>query len=87
MVAYAVLAILWLLEYIRYMAQFVIMVGVSTFYFSTTEERVGKADLYNGLRMALFKHPGSIAFGALIMGIVEVFRWTFIYFLRYVDER
>lgn len=72
---------LWIISWLKYSSNFIIMVTATTHYFNCTQEngRQGEGDLGVAFRMTYMNHTGSIAFGALIIAIVRFIRFVFLY--------
>lgn len=79
---------LWVTAWLGYTSNFIIMVTASTYYFNCTEEngRDGYGDLSTGFSMAYMNHCGSIAFGALIIAIVQFIRIVFYHVAQKAQE-
>jgi choline transporter-like protein 2/4/5 len=76
--------LLWMTAFIIGCAQFILAVGASTWYFSHSGDTGGKGELMTGARWVFRYHLGSIAFGALIIAIVQMIRIIFEYFRKKV---
>ena len=47
------------------------MASVTSYYFSSTKEYPGKANVDKALRLAYMKHAGSIAYGSVLHMITK----------------
>jgi len=73
--------ILWVTAWLEYSSQFVIMVSASSYYFESSANNDGDADVGMGFKFALL-HTGSIAIGAFIIAIVRLIRVLFMYIAK-----
>ena len=65
---------IWILTFIKELTQFVCFVSASTFYFSSSKDKEGSAEVFTGIKLAHFKHCGSLALGGLIHTIMAILR-------------
>jgi hypothetical protein len=68
------IGIIWVYFWICDQAGFVSMVSASTYYFSSSQESEGSAQVLTGLKYTYFKHNGSLAFGALVHTIITIIK-------------
>ena len=52
------------------------IVGVSTFYFNSNEEKIGDVELCYGFSLAYLTHAGSVAMGAFLNPVVAIIKLT-----------
>ena len=71
---YNMFGTLWILFYIVYLCEYIIICGACHWYFSFKTEEQGKADFYRGFCWGIWKNAGSVAFAALISAIVAFIR-------------
>ena len=50
------------------------IVGVSTFYFNSNEEKIGDVELCYGFNLAYFTHVGSVAMGVFLDPVVAIIK-------------
>jgi hypothetical protein len=72
--AFVIFGSLWLLKFIHDQTIFCTMYSAATFYFSSSANSTGSAEVTTGVRLGYFKHGGSIALGSLIINVLEVLR-------------
>lgn len=65
---------LWILKFLNDQVVFVTMVGASSFYFSSSRDGDGTGEVMRGIKYATWYHSGSIAFGSLIMTIINLLK-------------
>ena len=53
---------------------FIVMVSGCSYYFDSSKDKEGDADVGMGVKMAWVNHIGSIAFGSFIIALVEFIR-------------
>lgn len=80
---YFLFALFWVSAFIIGCAQFIIAAACSTWYFSHTADTEGKGSLREGLRWVFRYHLGSLAFGSLIIAIVQFIRFIFEYYRQF----
>jgi hypothetical protein len=68
------IGILWLVNFIREKTNFICMVSVATYYFSSNRQAEGSANVMKGFNLAYTKHAGSLALGALVHVIIQMIR-------------
>jgi choline transporter-like protein 2/4/5 len=73
----------WVFEFIQAVFDYVIIVGVCTWYFSSTNDTSGDFSLTTGFKWALGKNSGSLAFGSFILAVIWIIRVIF----EYVDSK
>jgi hypothetical protein len=66
--------ILWICAFIRAKTSFIAMVAATTYYFDSNENKEGDADVNIGFKFAYMYHAGSLAFGSLIIAIIQFLR-------------
>jgi hypothetical protein len=80
---YYLFGLFWVSAFIIGCAQFIIAAACSTWYFSHQGDIAeGKASLKMGFKWIFKYHLGSIAFGSLIIAIVQFVRFIFEYYRR-----
>lgn len=80
---YFLFGLFWISAFIIGCAQFIIAAACSTWYFSHGgDTQQGKASLKLGFKWIFKYHLGSIAFGSLIIAIVQFIRAIFEYYRR-----
>jgi solute carrier family 44 protein 1 (choline transporter-like protein)/choline transporter-like protein 2/4/5 len=62
--------LLWIINWLQYTSNFIVMVGASTYYFSSKPDVEAEAEIGLGFTFAYCYHAGSLAVGALIISIV-----------------
>lgn len=72
----------WVFEFIQAMFNFVIIVAVCTWYFSSTNDTRGDFSLSSGFWWAIRYNGGSLALGSFILAIIWMIRVLF----EYVDS-
>uniref|UniRef100_A0A7S3FS90 Choline transporter-like protein n=1 Tax=Strombidium rassoulzadegani TaxID=1082188 RepID=A0A7S3FS90_9SPIT len=55
------------------------MVSASTYYFNSSPEQEGDAEVGFGLQIAYMNHAGSLAFGSLLISIIQFIKYVFVY--------
>ena len=74
MFLYMFFGILWICAFIRAKTSFIAMVAATTYYFDSDENKEGDADVELGFKFAYMYHAGSLAFGSLIIAIIQFLR-------------
>ena len=77
---------IWMYEVIVALHNYVIICGVCTWYFTSTQDSAGYFSLCKGLGWALRYNLGSLAFGSLIVSLVWILRVMFEWIASKVDE-
>jgi solute carrier family 44 protein 1 (choline transporter-like protein)/choline transporter-like protein 2/4/5 len=72
--AYYIIALIWNHMFLIAMVQFVIAAATVIWYFGSSEGRTPKKPVTRALCWGLFYHLGSIAFGSLIITILEIIK-------------
>jgi len=81
-----VLVGIWVYELIQAFHNYIIICGVCTWYFTSSQDSQGHFSLAKGLKWAALYNFGSLAFGSLILSIVWCFRVLFDYASRKLEE-
>lgn len=84
---YNLFGFFWMNAFIIGCSQFILAVGVCTWYFSHSSDSGGSAQLMKGFRWVYRYHLGSIAFGALIIAICEFIRALFNYYRKMMTSK
>ena len=71
-----VFGILWIMHFLTYASRYVIIAASQTYYFYSTPDKEEEASVTFALKIAYFKHAGSIAFGAFIITIIEIIKFA-----------
>lgn len=56
------------------------MHSASTYYFDSSSEKEGYADVMSGVKAAFLNHAGSIALGSFLVSLMKVLEVTVVYF-------
>lgn len=67
----------WIVNFIQYKTGFITMVAASDYYFKSTPEEEGVADVSWAVRTTYAYHLGSIAFASLIIAIINFIQFLF----------
>lgn len=84
---YDVFGMFWVNAFLICSCQFIIAVGVCTWYFTHSADSGGSAQLCRGFTWLLRYHFGSIAFGSCVIAICEFLRFLFNYYRKYMMSR
>ena len=82
MALYMFFGILWITAWLEYSSTFVVMVSASTYYFNSSKEEEGSANVSLGFKFAYLNHMGSIAVGAFIIALIRFIRYVFYYLAK-----
>lgn len=82
-IASYVFGLFWIAEFLSAFFQYVIIVGVCTWYFSSSEMQAGNLALSKGVYWALRYNFGSLAFGSFLLAII----WTIRLVFEYVNKK
>lgn len=74
-----IFGIIWILNFFKAQVNFITMYAASTYYFDSTSERDGNADVMSGVKAGFGCHAGSIAFGSFIITLIQVIEYTIIF--------
>jgi len=77
MIWYMFFGFLWLMAFVLACSQFVIIVGVCSWYFSHNSDNEGDASFTDGFKWIFQYHLGSLAFGSFIVAVVWLIRIVF----------
>ena len=81
-----VFGVLWILAWWNYSGKFVVIASAVTYYFNSSAEKEGQAEVLYAVKLAHLYHTGSIAVGAFIIAVVEFIRLVFLYFARKAEQ-
>jgi len=70
--------LLWILAWIQAKTSFITMVAATSFYFNSNKDKEGDAEVGMGFKFAYMNHAGSLAFGALIVTIIQIVKIIFL---------
>jgi choline transporter-like protein 2/4/5 len=76
---YMIFGLLWILNWLDCTSSFVVQVSSATYYFNSSENGEGQAEISKGFRMAYLHHLGSIAIGAFIIALIQFIKIVFVY--------
>jgi len=66
--------LLWIIAFLNAQQSFIVMASGASYYFTSSAEIDGWADVSTGIKLAWVNHAGSIAFGSFIIALVEFIR-------------
>ena len=79
--------LLWIVAWLKYTNQFIVIVSASTYYFNSDpskpkDDQEGEADVGKAFHFAYMYHCGSIAMGSFIIAVVQLIRFIFYYIAK-----
>ena len=80
--------LLWIVAWIKYTNQFIVIVSACTYYFtsdpmsSNEDEKEGDAEVGLAFTFTYVNHIGSIALGSFIIALVQIIRFIFLYLAK-----
>lgn len=77
---------IWVYEIIVSLFNYIIICGVCTWYFTSTQDSTGEFSLCKGLGWALRYNFGSLAFGSILVSLVWGAKMTFEWVAKKIDE-
>ena len=80
MALYMLFGVLWMTAWLEYCSRFIILTSAASYYFDSSAENDGSADVGYAFHAAFVNHAGSIAIGAFIIAVVRFIRICFLYF-------
>ncbi len=80
---YHFFALLWVAAMIISCTQFIIIVAVCVWYFTSSSDTRGKGSVLKGLGWLFRYHMGSLAFGSLLLALV----WAVIIVFEYLNKK
>lgn len=72
-----VFGLIWFVNFIAAKTSFITMIAASTYYFNSTNEKDGEAEVCTAISYAYKYHIGTIAFGSFIIAVLDVIRILF----------
>lgn len=78
MSAYMLFGTLWLQAFISAKLSFIVMVSASSYYFDSSSDKEGKANIKMGFKFTYFYHLGSLALGSFLISLVQFIRIVFV---------
>jgi hypothetical protein len=86
MALFMLFGVLWICAWLKYTNQFIVIVSATTYYFNSTPEAEGDAEVSLGFKFAYLYHCGSIAFGAFIIAVIQFIRIVFMYLAKQAEK-
>ena len=86
MALYMLFGILWICAWLKYTSSFIVMVSAATYYFNSSAEQEGEAEVGLGFNFAYVYHSGSIAIGAFIIALIQFIRIVFMYLAEQAEK-
>jgi hypothetical protein len=74
--------LLWIVAWLKYTNQFIVIVAACSYYFDSNPQEEGSADVSLGFKFAYCYHCGSLAFGSFIISVVQIIRIIFLYLAK-----
>jgi choline transporter-like protein 2/4/5 len=71
---------LWILNFIVAKTNFITMCSASSYYFNSSPDGEGSAEVMQAVKFAYMNHFGSLAFGSFIIALIQFIRIVFHYF-------
>lgn len=78
-IAVYVFGLFWVAELLSALFQYIMIVAVCTWYFSSTHDTRGNFSLFRGLWWSIRYNLGSLALGSFILAVIWVIRMIFEY--------
>lgn len=69
----------WIISFINAKTSFIAMVSASTYYFNSSKDFDGEAEVSLGFKFAYLYHVGTLAFGSFIIAVVTFIRFILVY--------
>lgn len=63
--------LLWTMKFIDDKVKFIAMSSAASYYFDSSRQKEGSADVCQAIKWAYTKHPGSLAFGSFCMTLIS----------------
>ena len=82
-IAVFIFGLFWIVELISAIFLYSIIVGVCTWYFTSTHDSRGNFSLMKGLWWAIRYNLGSLSFGAFLLAII----WTIRVIFEYMEKK
>jgi hypothetical protein len=76
---FMIFGLFWIISFINAKTSFIAMVSASTYYFNSSKDIDGEAEVGLGFKFAYLYHVGTLAFGSFIIAIVQFVRFIFLY--------
>lgn len=91
MIAFMIIGMIWIVEFLAAANQFVIICAAVDWYFDPVIDKDNKeikkhADIYIGIGWSMSYQLGTLAFGSLLLMFVDVIRGTFEYMGQKLDD-
>ena len=85
MIAIYVFCLFWVCELLSAIFKYSLIVGVCTWYFTSTSDKRGNFTIFKGLWWSLRYNFGSLAFGSFLLAIIWTIRIVFEYLNKKLD--
>ena len=72
--ALMVVGFFWIVSFLREQNMFINMFCAAEFYYSSTSDKKGHAEILPAIKTTYKKHIGSVAFGSLLHALTSLFR-------------
>lgn len=82
-IAVFVFGLFWIVELLQAIFKFMLIVGVCTWYFTSTHDSRGRFSIFKGLWWAIRYNFGSLALGSFILAII----WTIRVIFEYLEKK
>lgn len=69
---FLIFMIVWIIEWIAAKVNFITMYSASTYYFSSSANEDGDADVFSAFKATYLYHAGSLAMGSFIIALVKI---------------
>jgi len=86
MALFMIFGLYWIMAWLKYTCNFICMVSASTYYFNSSKDKEGSAEVGFAFKLAHINHTGSIAFGAFIIALFQFIRLIFLYLAEKASE-
>lgn len=86
MLAFLVFALVWFVFFLQASNNYVVMVTASTYYFTSTREKLGAGQVSTGIRWAWVHNFGSLAFGSFIIALIFTIRLLVYYVCKKAEK-
>ena len=77
MILFMFFGLLWICAFIRAKTSFITMVSATSYYFTSSKDQEGDADVGMAFKFAYMYHAGSLAFGSFLIALIQFIRIVF----------
>jgi len=86
MAMWMLFGVIWIASFLEYCSSMVLYISVATYYFNSSPEGDGSAEVGFAIQSTLGAHAGTVAFASFIIAVIRFIKIVFIYMAKQAEK-